>query len=89
MSTHTFAVVGEAAGPRPSSAFGDRTASFGAAARAFVAANWCWETLFLKLEGAFDDAIDGLPTAPAESAIVRGRSARTGAASPGGMSAAR
>ena len=65
-----------------------RRQTLGAAARAFVAANWSWETLFLKLEGAFYDAIDGRPTDPAPSAIRSGRSGPTGAGPSGSMPAA-
>ena len=38
-----------------------RRVELGAAARAFVAAHWSWEALYLKLERSFYDALDGRP----------------------------
>ncbi|MGF1477782.1 MAG: glycosyltransferase [Geminicoccaceae bacterium] len=37
----------------------DRRKELGAAARAFVAANWSWEALYLQLEASFCDTLDG------------------------------
>jgi glycosyltransferase involved in cell wall biosynthesis len=48
-----------------------RRTELGAAARAFVAARWSWEALFLKLERSFYDALDDRPLHQEEAATAR------------------
>jgi polysaccharide biosynthesis protein PslH len=50
-----------------------RRAELGAAARAFVSAQWTWEARFLELERSFYDALDGQAAAPPAPSPEPGR----------------